>query len=184
MELTAHMWREIRADLRKHGVRSGGFWALALYRYGRWSDERTSSVARWANSKVYGACKPLVDLATGVDLDRATVIGEGFHLVHTGNVHIHPEVVIGDRVGIMHGVTLGTNMGEDLPVIGNDVFIGCNASVLGKVKIGDGARIAANSLVISDVPPGAVAIGVPARVGPDLSSLRRPAVKATKAGHD
>jgi serine O-acetyltransferase len=129
-------------------------------------------------------CQPLVQHFTGIDLDRNTQVGRGLHIVHGGMVHIHPRTVIGDRVGIMHGVTLGTNMGDGAPVVGSDVFIGCHASVLGGVKIGDGARIAANSLVISDVPPGAVAIGVPARVGPDSSALRKntaPPVEARRA---
>jgi len=172
------MWREIRADRRQHGLRSGGFWALAVYRFGRWSLERSSSKVRWATSKVYGACKPVVQLFTGVDIDRGTQIGEGFHIVHPGAISIHPNAVIGQRVGIMHGVTIGTNMGDEVPTIGDDVFIGCNASVLGGIKVGNGARIAANSLVITDVPAGAVAIGVPARVGPDLSALRREGSRA------
>jgi serine acetyltransferase len=64
----------------------------------------------------------------------------------------------------MHGVTIGTNMDRGVPVIGNDVFIGANATIIGKIRIGDGARIAANTLVLSNVPPGTVAIGVPAKI--------------------
>ena len=93
-------------------------------------------------------------------------------IIHAGMQQIHPDVVIGERCGIMHNVTLGTNMGTEVPVIGNDVFIGCGASILGKVTVGDGARVAANSLVISDVPPGAMAMGVPAKVIPNMSLLR------------
>src|SRR5262249_9217168 len=114
-----------------------------------------------------------------------TRIGKGFHIIHTGMVSIHPDVVIGDRCGIMHNVTLGTNMGDEVPTIGNDVFIGCGASILGKVKVGDGARIAANSLVITDVPPGAVAMGVPAKVIPNMSLVRdKPAEKRPQAPAD
>src|SRR5580658_4642008 len=109
----------------------------------------------------------MVEGQTGVLIERETVIGKKLHIIHAQGINIHPECVIGDRVGIMHGVTLGANMGPGVPVIGNDVFIGCFASVLGKVTVGDGARIAANSLVISDVPAGAVAMGVPARVIPN-----------------
>lgn len=167
------MWKEIQADLRQHGLRSAGFWALVVYRYGRWSLERASPPSRWAASKLYGVAKTVADFVTGVDIDRHTKVGEEFHIVHAGMISIHPNAVIGDRVGVMHGVTIGTNMGPGVPTIGNDVFIGCHASVLGAVKIGNGARIAANSLVITDVPDGAVAIGVPARVGPDLSALRK-----------
>lgn len=166
------MLREIRGDLRRHGM-SGGFFALCLYRYGRWSMTLPSASTRWVTSKIYGMCRPVVQHLTGVDLDRTTQIGEGLHIVHGGMISIHPDAVIGDRVGIMHGVTLGTNMGPHAPVIGDDVFIGCQASILGGVTIGNGARIAANSLVISDVPSGALAVGVPARIGPDVSGLRK-----------
>jgi serine O-acetyltransferase len=166
------MMREIRGDLRRHGL-GGGFFALCLYRYGRWSLTLPFAPARWATSKIYGMCRPVVQHLTGVDLDRTTKVGEALHIVHGGMISIHPDVVIGDRVGIMHGVTLGTNMGTHAPVIGDDVFIGCHASVLGGVRIGRGARIAANSLVISDVPSGAMAVGVPARIGPDVSGLRK-----------
>ena len=106
---------------------------------------------------------------TGVELERETEVGDDFRLVHGRMIAIHPTVVIGDRVGIMHGVTLGTNSDERAPTIGHDVFIGCHASVLGGVHVGDGARIAANSLVLTDVPPGALAIGVPARIVRDLA---------------
>lgn len=167
--------RELDADRRLHGLNSGGFWTLAVYRYGRWSLGLRSPSARWCGSKVYGVAKQAVQLLTGVDLDRNTQVGSGLHIIHPGMISIHPDAKLGERVGIMHGVTIGTNMGDGVPTIGNDVFIGCHASVLGNVKIGDGARIAANSLVISDVPAGAVAIGVPARVSPDLSALRRDA---------
>jgi len=177
------MWQEIRDDYRIHGrsLTNGAFWALLVYRYGVWSMHRRFKPWRWLTSKLYGVLKIVIEMTTGVLLDRTTQIGKGFHIIHTGMVSIHPAAVIGERVGIMHNVTLGTNMGEDAPVIGNDVFIGCGASVLGKIKVGDGARIAANSLVISDVPAGAVAIGVPAKVMPDLSKLRKPPAPAPKA---
>ena len=97
-------------------------------------------------------------------------------------IQIHPSAEIGDRCGIMHGVTLGSD-GKGVPTIGNDVFIGCGATVLGGVKVGDNARIAANSLVISDVPSGSAAMGVPARVTPNLMGLRPKSSKNASEGH-
>jgi serine O-acetyltransferase len=159
------MWKVLRADAKRHGgAKSGGFWALAVYRYGRWSLTLPNPAARWVTSKIYGVANQAVETLAGVDLDRRTEIGEGLHFIHTGMISIHPNVKMGERVGIMHGVTIGTNMGGAVPTIGNDVFIGCHSSILGGVTIGDGARIAANSLVTSDVPAGAFAVGVPARV--------------------
>jgi serine O-acetyltransferase len=167
------MFERLRRDYEKHGrsLRDGGFWTLAVYRFGRWSLAQRSAPVRWTTSKVYGGLKSMCELATGVLLDRTTQVGEDLHIIHTGMISIHPEARLGNRVGLMHGVTIGTNMGPAVPVIGDDVFIGCNASVLGGVTVGDGARIAANSLVITDVPPGSVAIGVPAKVMPDLGLL-------------
>lgn len=159
------MFENLRQDFRTHGrsLRSGGFWALAVYRYGRWSLHRRSVVMRWLTSCIYVPLRALSRWTTGIALERDTQIGKGFHIIHGGMISIHPRAVIGDRVGVMHGVTLGTNMGSGAPVIGDDVFIGCHASVLGNVSVGRGARVSANSLVINDVPPGAVAIGVPAK---------------------
>jgi serine O-acetyltransferase len=81
--------------------------------------------------------------------------------------------VIGDRCGIMHNVTIGTNMTEGVPVIGDDVFIGVGACILGDITIGDRVRISANSLVTTDVPPDSIAIGVPAKILPSLASMGR-----------
>ncbi|MFT3923465.1 MAG: serine acetyltransferase [Myxococcales bacterium] len=177
------MLEEIASDFRCHGhsLRSGGFWALVVYRFGRWSMHRENPVWRRTCSLAYGQIKPIVTFFTGVDLECTTQIGADFHIVHAGAVSIHPEAVIGNRVGVMHGVTIGSNMGPEAPVIEDDVFIGCNASVLGGVTIGQGARVAANSLVISDVPPGAIAIGVPARSTADASRLRLNASDSAEA---
>jgi serine O-acetyltransferase len=157
---------ELRRDYERHGssLRNTAFWAVAVYRFGNWSLSLGSPFARKLTGAVYGLLFLFVDMASGIQLNREARIGKDFHLIHSGNVKIHPQSVIGDRVGIMHDVTLGTNMDRlGAPTLGNDVFIGAGAKILGPVHVGDGARIASNSLVISDVPAGATAIGVPAR---------------------
>jgi serine O-acetyltransferase len=158
--------REIRADYVRHGSRrlNPAWWAVAVYRYGRWS-LGLRGPSRWLTSKVYGLLNLFVLLASGIELNREVRVGSGFHLVHSGNIKIHPDVVIGDRCGIMHDVTLGmTPDRPGVPRIGDDVFIGAGAKVLGPVTLGNAARVAGNSLVLVDVPPGATAIGVPARI--------------------
>jgi serine O-acetyltransferase len=157
---------ELRRDYRRHGatLNNPALWAVAVYRFGNWSNGFDGLLGK-AASKVYGALFLGIGMTTGIVFNREARVGRDFHLVHWGNTKIHPDSVIGDRCGIMHDVTLGTNMDrKGAPRIGNDVFIGAGAKVLGPVTIGDGARIAANSLVLSDVPPGATAVGVPARV--------------------
>ncbi len=161
------MFEEIRKDYRRHGssIVAPAVWTLAIYRFGRWGLQCEVGPICWILGKLYGFGYILVEILTGNNLHREIEIGEDFHIIHSGNVRLHPQSVIGDRVGIMHNVTFGTNMErEGSPVIGNDVFIGSGAAILGGIKIGDGARIAANSLVLADVPPGATAIGVPARI--------------------
>jgi acetyltransferase-like isoleucine patch superfamily enzyme len=120
-----------------------------------------------------GGLRLVTEIATGVSIPRELEVGEGLHLIHAANIRIHPSAVIGERVGIMHDVTIGTGLDEPgAPVIGDDVFIGAGAKIVGPVRIGAGARIAANSLVVSDVPPGATAIGVPARAVPPMRNRR------------
>lgn len=168
---------DLRRDLRVHErVMTRTFAAMAVYRFGNWIDEQTP-LLRDGGGRVYGWAEKVVRLVTGVHMDRRVRVGEDFHLIHAeGSISIHPSVVIGDRVGIMHNVTIGLEPGSTgAPVIGNDVLIGVGAVILGPIKIGDRASIAANSLVISDVPADAVAIGVPARSYPRLSGARKDA---------
>lgn len=139
-------------------------WALVVYYFGVWGRGIRFAPLRWVVSKIYGLLSMFTEITSGVTLySNMKLPGKGLHIIHPTSVYIHPGVVLGERVGIMHNVCIGTNMRGGLPVIGNDVFIGTGASVLGEIKVGDGARIASNSLVINDVPPGAFAIGVPAK---------------------
>jgi serine O-acetyltransferase len=91
-------------------------------------------------------------------------IGPGFFIAHGQGTNIAAER-IGANCFVHQGVTIGWDWKTDRgPVIGDDVWIGANAAVMGGVKVGDGARIGANAVVLRDVPPGATAVGVPARV--------------------
>jgi serine O-acetyltransferase len=173
----AALLEELRGDLRRHErVLTRTFAAMAVYRFGNWVDQQSPAL-RESGGRVYGWAEKVTRLVTGVHMDRRVRIGEDFHLIHAeGSISIHPSVVIGDRVGVMHNVTIGLEPGSTgAPVIGDDVLIGVGAVILGPVKIGDRASIAANSLVISDVPADSVAIGVPAKVYPRLGGPRRSA---------
>jgi serine O-acetyltransferase len=106
-----------------------------------------------------------VQVTTGNVIYREVKLGRSLDLRGARNVLIHPGVEIGDRCRIGSGVTLGTNarFKPGAPKVGCDVIIETGVKILGPVTIGDGAFIRANSLVLSNVPPGATAIGVPAR---------------------
>ena len=155
----------IRGDYARHerSLFSPGFWALAVYRVGRFSDELGGPLHAIGTS-IYDVLQTGTELLLGSAVHRDAKLGDRVHLIH-GRVRIGPGVVVGDRVGIMQDVAIGAaddRPGE--PTIGNDVFIGAAAKIVGPVSIGDGAIIAANSLVTSDVPAGATAIGVPAKI--------------------
>ena len=108
-------------------------------------------------------CDRLAILVWNVNIGNYTRIGPGLYLPH-GNVVIDGLVSIGARCVIAPFVTIGVNGGLAGPTIGDDVFIGTGAKVLGGIRIGNGARIGANAVVLEDVPERATAAGVPARI--------------------
>jgi serine O-acetyltransferase len=112
-------------------------------------------------------------ILTSSDIDPQAQIGERLRLPHPQGVIVHGSAVIGNDCLVMQQVTIGMLTVGDAPVIGSRVFIGAGAKILGKIVVGDGARIGASAVVLCDVPAGWTAVGVPARLvqsHPDLSS--------------
>jgi serine O-acetyltransferase len=167
-------WDTIRGDYRRHGsVIGAAFVSLCLYRYGRWGIGLHNPVARVLASKSYGFLNMFVANVTKVWIPPQVTIGADFHIIHTeGSLSIHPATIIGDRLGVMHNVTIGTNMRDGAPVIGDDVFIGVNSTVLGAIRIGDRVRIAANTAITTNVPSDSIAVGSPSRIYPRLGPLK------------
>jgi serine acetyltransferase len=114
----------------------------------------------------------------GIEIARNVKLGEGVVFVHTVGVVIGGDSQIGDRVVFLGGNTIGTLNNRGYPRIGNDVVIGAGARILGPVTVGDGAAIGANAVVLSDVPAGAIAAGVPAVVKSRESAGRASKVDA------
>lgn len=101
----------------------------------------------------------------GCDIDPHATFGPGLHIPHPTGIVIGGRTQVGARAKILQNVTIGRSGNSDVdPVIGNDVAINAGAVVVGAIRLGDGVTIGANSVVLSDVPAGAVAVGVPARV--------------------
>jgi serine O-acetyltransferase len=137
---------------------------LVFYRLGRRAADRGVPV-------LPRLCEALIFLLFKSTVPVSAAIGEGSRCGHRGvGVVIHPHARIGKRCVIRVQVVIGAARGEDgpedAPVIGDDVSIGVGAKILGRIHVGDGASIGANAVVIEDVPAGAVAVGVPARVLP------------------
>ena len=104
---------------------------------------------------------------TGIEIHPGAKIGKGLFIDHGMGIVIGETAEIGDDVLLYHGVTLGgtgKDQGKRHPTIGNHVMIACGAKVLGPFRVGDNSRIAANAVVLSEIPANATAVGVPARV--------------------
>lgn len=171
------LFGQVRKDYARHGrsLANAAFVSLAIYRYGKWALALRNRPTRWIACKVYGICNFFVANTTKVWIPPQVTIGEDFHVIHAeGSLSIHPDAVLGDRVGVMHNVTIGTNMGPGAPVIGDDVFIGVNSTVLGRIQVGDRVRIAANTAVTTDVPSDSIVVGSPARIYPRLGPFVGP----------
>ena len=104
---------------------------------------------------------------TGIEIHPGAVIGRRLVIDHGMGIVIGETAEIGDDCLIYHGVTLcgtGKDVGKRHPTIGNNVLIGTGAKVLGPIKVGDNSRIAANSVVLREIPEDSTAVGIPARV--------------------
>ncbi len=100
----------------------------------------------------------------GADIPLTADIGGGIILMHPNGIVIHPQAKVGVNCLIFQQVTLGVGAKKGFPVIGGHVDIGAGAKILGGVTIGDHAKIGANSVVLDNVPSGATAVGIPARI--------------------
>jgi serine O-acetyltransferase len=121
---------------------------------------------------------------TGIEIHPGATIGRRVFIDHGMGIVIGETAEIGDDSTLYHGVTLGGtswNKGKRHPTLGRGVVIGAGAKVLGPIQIGDGAKIGSNAVVVRDVPPGATAVGIPARVVTPEDQDRREA-QAAKMG--
>ncbi|MDH5535476.1 MAG: serine O-acetyltransferase, partial [Betaproteobacteria bacterium] len=137
-----------------------GLHALLFHRLAHWLWEQglkwlarlTSHLGRWL---------------TGIEIHPGARIGRRFFIDHGMGVVIGETAEIGDDCTLYHGVTLGGtswNKGKRHPTLGDSVVVGAGAKILGPISVGAGAKIGSNAVVVKEVPPGATAIGIPARI--------------------
>lgn len=132
-----------------------GLWHANL----KWLARFLSHMARWL---------------TGIEIHPGATIGRRFFIDHGMGVVIGETAEIGDDVTLYHGVTLGGTSwkeGKRHPTLGNGVVVGAGAKILGPIFIGDGAKIGSNAVVVKDVPAGATAAGIPARILDDAKKV-------------
>ena len=137
-----------------------GLHAVLMYRVSHW----------FYTMKLYTIARCISQLArliTGIEIHPGAKIGKGFFIDHGSGVVIGETTEIGDHCLVYQGVTLGgtgKEKGKRHPTLGNNVMVGAGARVLGPFKVGDNAKIAANAVVLEEVPPNCTAVGVPARI--------------------
>ena len=159
-----------QADLLRYAVRTPflkeqSVWAIWVYRFGRRVDLRPEGFVRNVLTTFYWLAYRVVETASGITLPKAATIGPGLRIWHFGGVVVHPQSVIGARCTLRHGVTIGNRVVDGpVPRIGDDVECGAYAQILGGIRIGNGCRIGAMSVVLDDMPDGSTAVGVPARI--------------------
>ncbi len=159
------MFPNLKEDYKIYGrLMHPAVWVMAVYRYGRWVETLRFKIFRRICDKFYWFFYNMVSTFTGVHLPRKATVGKTFHIIHAGCIVIHPKTVFGNNVGIMHEVTIGSRGSYGAPTIGNDVFIGAGAKVLGEIRIGDHVDIGANAVVLTDVPSNSLVVGIPGRI--------------------
>lgn len=159
----------VKSDIYRYG---GGNWFLHHFRFLFWFRMSQTTTNRF----ILTLCKIRLKLFSehyGLEIQPGTKIGEGLYLGHPFNITINPNSIIGKNVNIHKGVTIGMeNRGErkGSPIIGNEVWIGVNSTLVGKITIGDNVLIAPNSFVNKDIPSNSVVFGNPCIIKPNATA--------------
>jgi serine O-acetyltransferase len=160
-DLTAVLERDPAArGLAQPFLHYKGFHALESHRVSHWLwGKGRESLAFYLQNRI--------SEVFAVDIHPAARMGQGILIDHGTGVVIGETAVVGDDVSMLHEVTLGgtgKESGDRHPKVGNGVLIGAGAKILGNVRIGEGSKVAAGSVVLHEVPPHATVAGVPAKV--------------------
>ena len=143
-----------------------GFWAIIQYRTAHFIFKNIR--IQGIRQVLLGVCliwQKGIEITTGISIPASVKIGHSFYIGHFGGIILNSKTIIGNNCNISQGVTIGvSSIGEKrgVPRIGNNVYIGANAVVVGKIVIEDDVLIGACSLVTSDVVQKSVMVGVPA----------------------
>jgi serine O-acetyltransferase len=170
------VFENIRADLRTYegDWSSQGFWVMVVYRFGRWRYGIRRGWARKPFSLTYKILYKIVQVLTSIEFPCEVEIGKNFRIDHFSDIIVSGYAKFGDNCIIRNGVTVGLRHTAQpvAPRIGNNVDMGVGAKILGDISVGDNVVIGANAVVITDVPPNSVAVGVPAKIIPKKNGIQ------------
>ena len=144
-------WSDLARTLATDGTA-----AMIWYRLMQWARRWRLTPLEMLFNKLNAVCCQCI-------IGRGAEFGPGFVLIHSMGVVINGQVRGGEHVYVEHQVTIGAERGLS-PRLGDYVFVGAGAKIIGPVKIGGHCRIGANAVVLNDVPDGATAVGIPAKV--------------------
>jgi serine O-acetyltransferase len=150
------LYGDASARNRVKALLTDGTFAMVMYRLMQWAQ-------RWRLYPLAMICNKLNGFFGRCIIGRNAQFGPGFVLIHSYGVVINTNVSGGRDVKIEHAVTIGAEKNES-PVLGDNVFLGAGAKIIGAVRIGSNAKVGANAVVVDDVPDGATVVGIPARV--------------------
>jgi serine O-acetyltransferase len=176
-------WRALRADFERYhsaslaaygGIRARldacteyGFLALCVYRFGRWQRELRPFALRIPFRLLYTPLEILVNVLFGIRLSPNAEIGPGFHIAHFGGIVVRGR--LGANCSIAQGVTIGAKgAGRSVgyPVLGDGVYVGAGAMVIGDVVVGNDVVVGANTVVVRDIPAGSRVVSTAVRILP------------------
>ncbi len=167
--LALGFWQQLKEDWIAHerDWTKPGFRAVAVQRFGVWRMKIEPLILRAPFSILYRALYRKIRNTYGIELPYTVQLGRRVIIEHQSGIVIHGNCSIGDDCIIRQGVTMGNRYLErpfDAPKLGNRVNVGAGAKIFGNVTIGDGANIGANAVVLSDIPSGKTAVGIPAKI--------------------
>jgi serine O-acetyltransferase len=162
------LWALLREDRRTHDRTwlEQGFWAVAVHRFGNWRMGVRPRLLRLPFTLLYKFLYKWVEWTCGISLPYTVKLGRRVRIWHHGGMILHARS-IGDDVHLRQNTTFGIARKDQrfqLPTIEDRVDIGCGAVILGAITVGHDSVIGANAVVLKDVPPYSVAVGVPAKV--------------------
>ncbi|MCF7999467.1 MAG: serine acetyltransferase [Methylovulum sp.] len=163
----------LREDLLTHDndIFEQGLWAIAVHRFGNWRMGIKFKLLRAPFSVLYKVLFKMVEWSCGITLPYTVKLGRRIRIWHHSGMILHAES-IGNDVHIRHNTTMGvarTFHNYELPTIEDRVDIGAGVCMLGKITIGHDSVIGANAVVLDNIPPYSVAVGIPARVAKVLN---------------
>lgn len=163
------LWQQIKEDWVAHGRdwTKPGFRAVAVQRFGVWRMTIKPLLVRAPLSILYRALFHKVRNSYGIELPYTVQLGRRVVIEHQSGIVIHGYCSIGDDCIIRQGVTMGNRYLDrpfDAPKLGKRVNVGAGAKIFGNVTIEDDVNIGANAVVLSDIPTGKTAVGIPAKI--------------------